>query len=126
MKVESACCSEALEALILYINEFLVSLILRPTSLVSEDDIIIPAPFYIEVLRIEQRVSSRDIDFTFLLLLGLKLLFLISLSKAVAKYCDISKHTSFSRCSALSLFIFSNSRINSAVSSSSSSLVELR
>lgn len=61
-----------------YINKFFVASILRSTSLVFEDNIIIPPTLYIVVLGVKQWISSGDIKFTLILFLDIFFLFLNS------------------------------------------------
>lgn len=53
-----------------YVDEFLVSLVFRPTGLVLEHNVVVPSPLYVEVLGIEERITPSDFVFPLLLFLG--------------------------------------------------------
>ena len=101
-----------------YVDEFFAVPVLCSTSLVLEDNIVVPAAFHVEVLRVEQRISPCDINFTLLFFLCCSLTFLVVVSQDHYPGCIF--HTSFSFCANRSFLIFSSSRISSAASSSSS------
>jgi len=49
------------------INELLVALLLRPSSLILEDNVVVPPSLDIECFRIEQRVAECNVFLSFVL-----------------------------------------------------------
>lgn len=64
------------QGVVSYINEFFVFLGLSPACLIFENYVVIPTTLNIEIFRIKKWVSPRDFVLSFLLLLGLFLVFL--------------------------------------------------
>lgn len=59
-----------------YVDELLPILLLSSASLVLEHDIIVPPSLHVEILRVKKRVSSSNINLSFLLFLSRSFLFL--------------------------------------------------
>jgi hypothetical protein len=58
-----------------YVDELLLSLLLCPSGLILEYDIVVPSSFHTEVFGVEQRIPTSDVMFTlFLFLCGFLLL----------------------------------------------------
>lgn len=59
-----------------YVDKFFLALLLGASSLVFEDDIVVPPSFHVEGRRIEQRVAHSNVLFTLFLFLRSLLRFL--------------------------------------------------